>query len=126
MSRGIAVVMLAASCAEYTVSLEQESEAPLPVTLSWAVDMPVGIVVTARAHPFRNGGELPSDTDVDFVVEDPSVLVLAPVVDDTDAADVWALSGVAPGTTTVWPTVSGHEATPISVIVTEQDPELDR
>ena len=99
---GLVWVAFAASCAEYEVSLVQVSDPPLPVTLGWEVEMPAGILVTARAHPFRNGGEMSSDAEIGFTVDNPTVLDLSPVIeDDSEFGGVWALAAVAPGTTTI-------------------------
>lgn len=119
MSPRIVLVVFAASCAEYSVTFEQRSETPLPVVLSSEVEIPAGIVVTAQAHPFRDDGELPSDTEITFSIDDPEVFDLVPVVDDPELGDAWALIAVASGTTTIWPTVGGHEATPIDVVITD-------
>ena len=109
----------AAGCAEYSVSFEQRSERPVPVAVgSGDVEMPAGIVVTAQAHPFRDDGEMSHDTVLSFAVDDPDVLIVAPVVDDPELADGWALIAVAPGSTTIRPTVAGHEAVPLEVVIT--------
>ena len=108
----------AAGCAEYSVSFEQRSETPVPVASCGSVEMPAGIVVTAQAHPFRDDGEMSPTPCWRLRSTTRSVLIVAPVVDDPELADGWALIAVAPGTTTIRPTVAGHEAVPLEVVIT--------
>lgn len=105
-----------AGCAEYEVELLPLAATPAPVEIaSGEVRLPAGILATVTANGLRNG-EVVADADIALVSGDDGVLIVE-VVADADAT--FALGGYAPGATEILPEVDGHDAAPITVIVTE-------
>lgn len=105
-------------CAEYGVSLQQVSSAPVPVQISELdVEIPAGILVTVAATGTKNGEALDAGTNIELESLDDRVLAIDPV-DDTGAG--FAFTAVAPGATEISVRVKGHEVPPISVLVGSQ------